>query len=77
MYAFRHATSEPPTGAAANAFKLNLAFYDGHVETMGDLEASNPHMWLPKGSILTSANSALWPDAQVFFDLSGDVVIGP
>ncbi|MBN2563182.1 MAG: prepilin-type N-terminal cleavage/methylation domain-containing protein [Phycisphaerae bacterium] len=75
MYAFRHSTAEPPTGAPGNAYKLNLAFYDGHVDTMGDLEASNPHIWLPKGTKLGTVGE-VWPDAMDFFDLSGEVEIG-
>jgi prepilin-type N-terminal cleavage/methylation domain-containing protein/prepilin-type processing-associated H-X9-DG protein len=77
MYAFRHSTSEPSVGAPANAFRLNVVFYDGHAATMGDLEASNPHFWLPKDTILQSPASAVWPDAVRAFGLTGDVKIGP
>ena len=34
-YAFRHSNADPPDGAAGGAFKINLAFYDGHVENVG------------------------------------------
>jgi prepilin-type N-terminal cleavage/methylation domain-containing protein/prepilin-type processing-associated H-X9-DG protein len=77
MYAFRHSTSEPPTGAPANAFKLNVVFYDGHAATMGDLEASNPHPWLPQGTILQNSATEVWPDAVRAYGLTGDVKIGP
>ncbi len=76
MYAFRHSMVEPPVGAPGNAYKLNLAFYDGHVETMGDLEASNPHIWLPKGSLLTDVAGSVWQDARDHFGLTGDIRIG-
>jgi len=75
MYAFRHSLAEPAVGAAANAYKGNFAFFDGHVDTMGDLDASNPFLWLPKGSTLRSVQSSLWPDAVRHFGLSGDVKI--
>lgn len=74
IYAFRHSMAAPPAGARANAFRLNLAFYDGHVETQGDLQASNPHQWLPKGTVLRTI--ALWPDAQLIYGGTGNIVIG-
>jgi prepilin-type N-terminal cleavage/methylation domain-containing protein/prepilin-type processing-associated H-X9-DG protein len=76
MYAFRHSTAEPPIGAPANAFKMNAAFYDGHVETMGDLEASHPKYWLPNGTLIQGTSSVLWPDAIAQFGLQADVRIG-
>lgn len=73
-YGFRHATGDPPAGARGNAFKANFAFYDGHVETLGDLEASNPFLWLPDGSRLNNANTL--PDVVAAFGLSGTTLIG-
>jgi prepilin-type N-terminal cleavage/methylation domain-containing protein/prepilin-type processing-associated H-X9-DG protein len=48
IYAFRHGrrTQKGP----ADAYKLNAAFFDGHVELLGDLEASNPDYWIPSGT---------------------------
>jgi len=74
QYAFRHSTGSPPVGAPANAFKLNVVFYDGHVETQGDLTAANPHQWLPKGTTLET--SALWPDAAAIYGGYDQIVIG-
>lgn len=73
-YAFRHATAEPNPGARADAFKMNVAFYDGHVETQGDLQSSNPHQWLPKDSTLDTVGC--WTDTRVQFGLSGTIKIG-
>lgn len=75
VYAYRHSTSEPLPGAKADAFKGNFAFYDGHVESLGDLQSSNPYLWLPKGFTLTSSSTALWPDTAAAFGLSGDIPI--
>lgn len=51
LFAFRHGTTKP--GQAADAYRINLGFFDGHVETLGDLEASNPKFWFPRGTQLT------------------------
>lgn len=59
-YAYRHSDVDPPDGAPADAFKMNLAFYDTHVERQGDLVSSNPHQWLPTGSFL--GPSQVWRD---------------
>ncbi len=74
MYAFRHSLADPPVGAPANAYRMNLLFYDGHVETQGDLASSNPHMWLPSGSSLDT--SACYPDTRQHFGLTGTIAIG-
>ncbi len=54
----RHGSGK--AGGIANSFKFNAAFYDGHVELLGDLEGANPTFWVPKGS--TILNSEFWPD---------------
>lgn len=47
----RHGSSTP--GGPANSFRMNVGFFDGHVETMGDLDAANPGLWMPRGSTTT------------------------
>lgn len=68
IWGFRHANSDPPVGAAANAFKINLIFHDGHGETQGDLDSTNPHQWLPQGTIVGLSN--IWRDTRLRFNLS-------
>ncbi len=46
---------------ASDRYRLNCLFFDGHVETLGDLASANPAFWLPKGSRLTDAGS-VWKD---------------
>ncbi len=75
-FGMRHATAEPAAGAPANAYKMNLAFFDGHVETMGDLDASNPQMWLPVGSRLVVGGARIYNDTLQRFGLQGTVKIG-
>ncbi|HVX83453.1 MAG TPA: prepilin-type N-terminal cleavage/methylation domain-containing protein [Phycisphaerae bacterium] len=33
-----------------SAYKFNLAFFDGHVETMNGLDGADPSLWMPSGS---------------------------
>lgn len=68
IYAFRHANAAPPEGAPGDAFKLNLAFYDTHVETQGDLTSSNPHQWLPTGTLVVT-RVRMWRDTILHFGL--------
>lgn len=74
FYAYRHSTGVPNPGAPANAFKANFAFYDGHAETLGDLEASNPNKWLPQGSyyFTTGGGGGTWADVRTTFGVVGN-----
>lgn len=74
VYGYRHSSGIPPVGAPANAFKTNLIFHDGHAETQGDLESSNPHQWLPQGTNL--AISTIWRDTILHFGLRGAASTG-
>jgi prepilin-type N-terminal cleavage/methylation domain-containing protein/prepilin-type processing-associated H-X9-DG protein len=49
VYGFRHGNQQP--FGIADSYKFNAGFYDGHVETLGDLEGSNPNFWNPSGTI--------------------------
>ena len=53
FYAFRHGNGR--SGGGGGSFKLNAAFFDGHVETMDDLTASNPALWCPKGTFVPAS----------------------
>jgi prepilin-type N-terminal cleavage/methylation domain-containing protein/prepilin-type processing-associated H-X9-DG protein len=50
------------TGGSPDSFRFNAAFFDGHVETLGDLEGANPVLWVPKATAI--ANGECWPDVQ-------------
>jgi prepilin-type N-terminal cleavage/methylation domain-containing protein/prepilin-type processing-associated H-X9-DG protein len=66
IYAFRHGTLKQ--FGATDSYRLNCGFFDGHVESMGDLQASNPHMWLPKGTTYTpSATFPLHNDVKALY----------
>ena len=36
-------------GAKLASFKFNLAFFDGHVETLNGLDGADPSLWVPHG----------------------------
>jgi prepilin-type processing-associated H-X9-DG protein len=35
-----------------NSYLFNAAFFDGHVETLGDLQGADPAFWAPTGSTI-------------------------
>ncbi len=50
LLAYRHGTREP--FQPAGAYRINAAFYDGHVESLNDFDACDPSLWLPRGTKL-------------------------
>lgn len=68
-YAYRHSSGQPPQGAIADSFKGNFVFHDGHSETLGDLQSSNPNLWLPAGTLYNS--SGAWSDTRQAFGIFG------
>jgi prepilin-type N-terminal cleavage/methylation domain-containing protein/prepilin-type processing-associated H-X9-DG protein len=60
-YSFRHGGNVKP-GGPADTYRMNVGFFDGHVELLGDLQASDPGMWLPKGTSLDMTSSQLNAD---------------
>lgn len=76
IYAFRHGTRNQ--NGAADAYRLNVGFFDGHVETLGDLEAANPEFWAPKGTALKVDATQVYPDVlNKYFDGASSVWIVP
>jgi prepilin-type N-terminal cleavage/methylation domain-containing protein/prepilin-type processing-associated H-X9-DG protein len=43
------------TPSIYETYRMNMAFFDGHVEAMDGLKAMNPTYWLPKNSVLPSS----------------------
>jgi len=77
IYAFRHGVVRK--GAKQDDFKGNFAFFDGHVELLGDLEVSNPSMWFPRHTALSINAAQVWPDVlkKYFNDVPVDPFIVP
>jgi len=60
LYGFRHGTTTQR--GASDAYKMNAGFFDGHVETLGDLQAANPEFWVPKGTSVKFDSTQMYPD---------------
>jgi type II secretory pathway pseudopilin PulG len=67
IYTFRH--GKRVQGTAADTMKTVVGFYDGHVGTLGDLEASDPQLWNPRGSLVKGGR--LVKDARNKFNGGG------
>ena len=52
VLSYKHGRQIPK--GPANSFRFNAGFFDGHVETMGDLEGADPALWNPKGTSITA-----------------------
>ena len=52
MLSYKHGRQLPK--GPANSFRFNAGFFDGHVETLGDLEGADPALWNPKGTSITA-----------------------
>jgi len=64
IYGFRHGSQL--LHGTADSFTFNAGFYDGHVETLGDLQGANPSLWNPPGTLVscgTGGNFAVQGDA--------------
>jgi len=72
----RHTTS-PKKGARGGTYRFDCGFFDGHVETLDDLEGTNPTFWYPKGTVVHNIGSELWNDTRARFGLpnSGDYTV--
>ena len=78
---YRHGLTT--TGGAPGRYYMNVAFFDGHVQTMDDVSSSNPALWLPSGSVLTCGSTAgnfgtIWTDTATKFNYTaGSTVLIP
>jgi len=73
--AFRHGGEINPR-TLAGPVDGNLVFFDGHVELMNDLEATEPNFWFPSGSKLGDPGG-FWESTQEEFDsqLTGTYIV--
>ncbi|MGD0542743.1 MAG: prepilin-type N-terminal cleavage/methylation domain-containing protein [Tepidisphaeraceae bacterium] len=61
IFGFRHGNQSPY--GKTNSYRFNAGFFDGHVETLSDLEGADPAYWLPTGTVVK--NSEITKDAQI------------
>ncbi|HEV2295122.1 MAG TPA: type II secretion system protein [Tepidisphaeraceae bacterium] len=67
LFAYRHGSLSPR--GAADSFRMNVGFFDGHVETMGDLESADWRMWVPKGTEVLVNSTQMYADVlQRYFN---------
>jgi prepilin-type processing-associated H-X9-DG protein len=58
----------------AGAYRMNVVYFDGHAETLDDVQASNPALWMPRGTVVTpnagcagtavAGTKTVWSDVQ-------------
>jgi prepilin-type N-terminal cleavage/methylation domain-containing protein/prepilin-type processing-associated H-X9-DG protein len=64
MYSFRHGdtwhgdSTTNINNTFLKTYKLNVAFFDGHVETLSGVEADDPVHWLPKGTVCPASEAS-------------------
>lgn len=67
VYGFRHGSRK--RDGAADSYRFNVAFYDGHVENLGDLQGADPAMWNPAGTRLDVSAGRVYRDVRrLYFD---------
>ncbi|MBV8782237.1 MAG: DUF1559 domain-containing protein [Phycisphaerae bacterium] len=64
-------------GTAKGGYRLNALFFDGHVETITEMDSSNPRYWLPTGSTWRGSSglssgvfAMVWPDVIARYQLT-------
>jgi prepilin-type processing-associated H-X9-DG protein len=65
VFAYRHGYNKQ--FGKSDMYKANFGFFDGHVELLGDLQSSNPNLWIPKGGKVWGTE--MWADAMAFYKL--------
>jgi prepilin-type N-terminal cleavage/methylation domain-containing protein/prepilin-type processing-associated H-X9-DG protein len=50
IFAYRHGSKRAADTGSEQQFRGNYAFFDGHVESLGDLESTDPDKWMPSGT---------------------------
>ena len=71
LYAYRHGSTS--YGGAPDTYRGNFGFFDGHVESLGDLQSTNPAYWFPRNTKLTfvAKYTTLWADSAKVYNAGG------
>jgi prepilin-type N-terminal cleavage/methylation domain-containing protein/prepilin-type processing-associated H-X9-DG protein len=66
VYGYRH--GQLVQKSKGDTYRFNAGFFDGHAQTMGDLEGADPKMWFPKGTELVIDTNQCYKDViDTFF----------
>ena len=60
LYGFRHGTVKP--NGSADQYRMNVGYFDGHVDNIGDMQACEPTLWVPKGSSVNLTSGQVFND---------------
>ena len=55
-WAFRHGYDMAPESGGQRIALGNVAYFDGHVTLIDDGQATDPDMWFPSGTLITSGD---------------------
>jgi prepilin-type processing-associated H-X9-DG protein len=75
IFSFRHGTTK--AGAGGDSFRFNAGFFDGHVETLGDLEGADPALWMPTGTSISGASGEMYPDVASAYLRGSSTYVAP
>jgi prepilin-type N-terminal cleavage/methylation domain-containing protein/prepilin-type processing-associated H-X9-DG protein len=75
IFAYRHGTKTQKAGG--DAFRFNAGFFDGHVETLGDLEGANPEFWMPTGTEVPTPSGQSYKDVVDKYFAGGAAYVAP
>lgn len=53
VWAYRHGSQS--AFQSAGSYRMNVVYFDGHAETLDDVTAANPALWMPRGSVIYPA----------------------
>jgi prepilin-type processing-associated H-X9-DG protein len=62
LYAYRHGNRVP----YQPDFRMNVGFFDGHVELLNSRDSAKPHLWLPTGGTLRR-DASLYDDVRAIY----------
>lgn len=65
IYAYRHGRRKP--FGRLGDYKMEVGFFDGHVQTMNDRTSADPNLWTPRGSRVNLSDYHVYPDVRQKF----------
>ncbi|MGC4030368.1 MAG: prepilin-type N-terminal cleavage/methylation domain-containing protein [Tepidisphaeraceae bacterium] len=72
VFSYRH--GRRTAGGPYGTYKLNAVFWDGHAETLTEDRATDPNLWLPSGTTLSS-QIKMAADVKARHNITADYMI--